>query len=82
VGIISKDYQRVYENGLRFETEVFARLWRAIPTMKEWPPKTAVWHEGVCGRCGAKLTNPDSIKQGLGPICLGKVSQKLQGNLL
>lgn len=27
---------------------------------------------GVCCRCGATLTNPDSIKAGIGPICAGK----------
>ena len=30
------------------------------------------WHEGKCGRCGRKLTNPDSIASGLGPECAGK----------
>ena len=28
-----------------------------------------VWHEGVCGRCGRTLTNPDSIASGIGPVC-------------
>lgn len=32
-----------------------------------------VWHEGRCGRCGRKLTVPDSIAAGLGPEC-GKVA--------
>lgn len=27
---------------------------------------------GVCCRCGATLTNPDSIEAGIGPICAGK----------
>ena len=30
-----------------------------------------VWHEGKCGRCGRKLTVPDSIERGLGPECAG-----------
>ena len=29
-------------------------------------------HNGKCGRCGRKLTTPESIKSGLGPICRGK----------
>ena len=29
-------------------------------------------HEGVCGKCGRKLTVPESIKTGLGPICSGR----------
>lgn len=27
------------------------------------------WHEGTCGRCGRKLTVPESIDTGLGPEC-------------
>lgn len=27
------------------------------------------YHEGVCGKCGKKLTTPTSISIGLGPIC-------------
>jgi hypothetical protein len=27
---------------------------------------------GVCGECGRTLTNPESIKRGIGPICAGK----------
>ena len=30
-----------------------------------------VWHEGRCGRCGRKLTVPESIATGLGPVCAG-----------
>lgn len=26
-------------------------------------------HEGSCGRCGRKLTTPESIDTGLGPVC-------------
>lgn len=28
-----------------------------------------VHHEGMCGKCGRKLTVPESIRSGLGPIC-------------
>lgn len=27
------------------------------------------WHEGKCGRCGRKLTVPESIERGIGPEC-------------
>jgi hypothetical protein len=27
------------------------------------------WHEGRCGRCGRKLTTPESIEIGYGPTC-------------
>jgi Family of unknown function (DUF6011) len=32
-----------------------------------------VWHEGRCGRCGRKLTVPESVASGFGPECSGKV---------
>lgn len=35
-------------------------------------PRIEVWHEGSCGKCGRKLTVPESIESGLGPICAGK----------
>lgn len=35
--------------------------------------KVEVWHEGSCGRCGRKLTVPESIANGLGPECAEKV---------
>lgn len=33
------------------------------------PPQVEVWHEGRCGRCGRKLTDPTSIELGFGPDC-------------
>jgi hypothetical protein len=32
-----------------------------------------VWHEGKCGRCGRKLTVPESVASGFGPECVGKL---------
>jgi len=32
-----------------------------------------ILHEGKCGRCGKKLTTPDSIKSGYGPDCFKKM---------
>jgi hypothetical protein len=31
--------------------------------------QTEVWHEGRCGRCGRKLTVPESVASGFGPEC-------------
>lgn len=28
-----------------------------------------IWHEGSCGRCGRRLTVPESIQSGIGPEC-------------
>lgn len=35
-----------------------------------------VHHENKCGRCGAELTDPESIKQGYGPECRKKAYQR------
>ena len=40
------------------------------------PPKLHVYHEGRCGRCGRRLTTPESIKRGLGPECC-KLGERL-----
>lgn len=32
-------------------------------------PMVEVWHEGRCGKCGRKLTVPESIESGIGPEC-------------
>lgn len=32
-----------------------------------------LWHEGRCGRCGRRLTVPESIETGFGPECAGRV---------
>ena len=39
---------------------------------REMPALTEIWHEGRCGRCGRKLTVPESIVAGLGPECAGR----------
>jgi hypothetical protein len=31
-----------------------------------------IFHEGKCGMCGRKLTVPESIESGLGPVCAGR----------
>lgn len=34
-----------------------------------------IWHEGRCGRCSKELTVPESIAQGLGPTCAGRIGR-------
>jgi hypothetical protein len=36
------------------------------------PEKYNVLHEGRCLKCNRKLTTPESIKTGIGPVCAGK----------
>jgi hypothetical protein len=39
--------------------------------------KLEVWHEGSCGRCGRKLTVPESIETGMGPDCATRFAPRL-----
>lgn len=32
-----------------------------------------IWHEGRCGRCGRRLTVPESVASGFGPECINHV---------
>jgi hypothetical protein len=34
------------------------------------PTGLEIWHEGRCGKCGRKLTVPESIASGFGPECI------------
>lgn len=37
-------------------------------------PQIKIYHEGYCGRCGKRLTVPESIESGFGPYCRGLVT--------
>ena len=39
------------------------------------PKFIEIWHEGTCGKCGRKLTVPESIESGLGPWCSGQIKK-------
>lgn len=49
----------------------FAWVWKHLSAGK-MPEGLAVYHEGRCGRCGRRLTTPESITTGFGPVCEGK----------
>lgn len=46
----------------------FAWVWKRL-SAGQIHPELGVWHEGRCGRCGRRLTTPESIETGLGPVC-------------
>jgi len=45
----------------------------AFPLLKSGrlPEVVNIYHEGKCGCCGRRLTVPESIEAGIGPICRG-----------
>lgn len=47
----------------------FAWVWRRL-SAGQAHPELAVYHEGRCGRCGRRLTTPESVATGLGPVCV------------
>ena len=51
--------------------KAFAWTWRHLAA-GDMPAEIEVWHEGKCGKCGRRLTDPSSIASGLGPICAGR----------
>lgn len=42
------------------------------------PPNIVTYHEGRCGRCGKRLTVPESIESGFGPECSKMLSMNIQ----
>lgn len=52
--------------------KAFRWVWEHLAN-GQMPPKTEIFHEGRCGRCGRMLTVPESIEAGIGPECAGKM---------
>ena len=46
-------------------------LMKHIKANRMLPKGAEFWHEGRCGICNRKLTVPESIASGIGPICAG-----------
>lgn len=56
------------------KAKVFPWLWQKyVDPVRNLPSQIEVWHEGRCGACGRRLTVPESIANGLGPVCAGHV---------
>jgi hypothetical protein len=53
--------------------KAFAWVFNQVFIRREMPDDVLeVWHEGKCGRCGRRLTVPESIASGFGPECRGR----------
>jgi hypothetical protein len=48
--------------------KAFAWFWGQL-AKSVLPSVCSFYHEGRCGRCGRKLTTPESVQRGLGPVC-------------
>lgn len=49
---------------------VFEWLNVFLQSQHELPANVRIHHEGRCGRCGRRLTVPESIESGFGPECI------------
>jgi len=48
-------------------------IWQQYAGEYELPTTHSIQHAGRCGKCGAKLTNPESLNTGLGPDCAAQL---------
>jgi hypothetical protein len=53
--------------------KAFEWAFRTLSAGKDHPDME-IWHEGSCGRCGRRLTVPESIRTGFGPECYGRMA--------
>jgi hypothetical protein len=75
-GLIHTGASQVSQNADSFKA--FSWFIKAVQAVQNpeatMPAKLEVWHEDVCGRCGRKLTVPQSISDGFGPECIKMVA--------
>lgn len=61
---------RIGADALSFKA--FDWLWNKVQAGADLPKSVQIWHEGSCCRCGRRLTTPESVSKGIGPVCEGK----------
>ena len=55
------------------DRKVVSFVW-LLNNIESLPPEIHFYHEGRCGKCGRKLTHPESIETGYGPECYSRMS--------
>ena len=74
----------LYKNGTLFRSTYNSRISETSESFKgmkylvkmmnrDFDTPMVVQHEGSCGRCGRRLTDPVSIERGIGPKCINFV---------
>jgi len=74
IGILKENHEFLRTRKSKLEDKapsVVAFKWvlSNLLTSPNMPRDLEIWHEGRCGRCGRKLTVPESVERGLGPEC-------------
>lgn len=77
LGVIfdGKNYRRTSKSKIGVNAPsalAFNWLWKVLNIESPAINRIEFWHEGRCGRCGRKLTVPESIETGIGPVCAGR----------
>jgi hypothetical protein len=74
---IFSPHYKAMEPGYAYLKEVkgFIYVWQWV-TLLHLPEHVQLMHTGVCGYCGRPLTDPQSILQGIGPVCRRKLETK------
>lgn len=79
IGIIrhgSNQVTRTAKSRITADAPAFVAVNWVLPILfagRQLPAPAAVVHEGRCGRCGRKLTVPESVVSGFGPECASKM---------
>ena len=69
--------RRTKKSKFKADTPQFRILDWTITALKHgWEKldEIELWHAGHCCRCGAELTTPESIADGIGPVCKKKMT--------
>lgn len=65
---------RIGKKGNRnFDTRAVNGLLWVLNHGDNLPEAVKVYHHGKCSVCGRKLTDSESIRRGIGPVCMEKV---------
>ncbi len=68
-----KGFRRTAKSKMSSEAlsfKAFGWLHDMMVQNKELPEYVEFFHEGRCGRCGRRLTTPESVSAGFGPECI------------
>ena len=83
-GLVDSNYKyfgTIFHNGFRQTAKskltadttivkAFRWFWKHLHLKHSLPIELEVYHEGKCGRCGRKLTVPESLDSWYGPVCI------------
>ena len=67
------DFRLTKKSTVKADAQSFRVFAWMLKNKSVLPEFVKLHHEGFCGRCGRRLTVPESIKNGLGPECAKRV---------